>query len=166
MRKGINLQQSQFRVFYPTVKIRGTSMRTDCVNRNTITRQNLIQLGARGRQEGHPLKVCPWSRFAEYLKKPLLRGLICTAKLSARHPVYTVAISIVIALFFAIVGLFTNFRIESDGMILWTPTGCTDSRRLGRFGRVWPPPVSSRPTGDRSRQRRQRSGIRGSQPHL
>ena len=66
-----------------------------------------------------------WSRFTDKLKQYLLRGLICTAKLSARRPVYTVAISIVIALFFSIVGLFTNFRFESDGTILWTPMGCT-----------------------------------------
>jgi hypothetical protein len=66
-----------------------------------------------------------WSRFTDKLKKYLLRRLIYTAKLSARRPVYTVTMSICIALFFAIVGFFTNFRIENEGTILWTPTGCT-----------------------------------------
>jgi Niemann-Pick C1 protein len=75
-------------------------------------------------QQIHPRFAC-WVRFTDHLKKHLLRGLIYTAKLSARRPVYTVAICIFIALFFPIVGIFTNFRIENDGTILWTPTGCT-----------------------------------------
>ena len=59
-----------------------------------------------------------WSRFTAQLKKSLLRGLIYTAKLSARRPVYTITTSISIALFFAIVGFFTNVRIEIKGSIL------------------------------------------------
>ena len=69
--------------------------------------------------------LCLLGKFEYIMKKPLLRGLVCTAKLSARRPVYTVTISIVITRFFAIVGLFTNFRIENEGSIIWTPTGCT-----------------------------------------
>lgn len=65
-----------------------------------------------------------WERCTSHLKKPLLRGLIYIARLSARRPVVTVLISILVSLLLAVVGLFTNFRVENEGTILWTPTGC------------------------------------------
>lgn len=65
-----------------------------------------------------------WERCTSYLRKPLLRSLIYIARLSAKRPFVTIAISILVSALLSVVGLFTNFRIENEGTILWTPTGC------------------------------------------
>lgn len=54
-------------------------------------------------------------------KQPLVRLLVALAHWSATHPTLTIVGTILLSLCLVSIGLWTNFRIETDGDILWTP---------------------------------------------
>jgi len=62
-----------------------------------------------------------WNDFTEFLKRPLLRGLVFVAKTSATYPLYTIISCISFSLFISVVGMATNYELETDGNVLWTP---------------------------------------------
>jgi hypothetical protein len=65
-----------------------------------------------------------WARFTNCFKRPLQNGLARVATISASYPYITIAVSIFVSLLLIVVGFLTNFRIESEGTILWTPSDC------------------------------------------
>lgn len=63
-----------------------------------------------------------WSKLSDFMMKPFLTCLVACARVSVKYPLTTVlGVTILsIALFF--VGVFTNFYVETNNSILWTPT--------------------------------------------
>jgi Niemann-Pick C1 protein len=69
-----------------------------------------------------------WNQFTNRrVKKPMLRALIRTARFSAENPVLTIVSCVGASLMILILGFVTNFKVETEGDILWTPLGCTSS---------------------------------------
>lgn len=81
------------------------------------------ELGSKNNNEGSKW-LDLWEQSVEdYLKRPIRRGIVLCARTSALHPHKTILLSIAVALALAVTGFLTNFELETDGDILWTPTG-------------------------------------------
>lgn len=63
-----------------------------------------------------------WTRALVKVRKPISKAVVFTADTAAKSPKTTVILGIVSALVLVVIGLFTNFYVEVDGDILWTPT--------------------------------------------
>lgn len=70
-----------------------------------------------------------WERLIEQMKKPLGQLIVRTAKLSAIHPLKTISFVIVFSFAIAATGFFTNFSIETDNNILWSPSRSTTAKQ-------------------------------------
>jgi Niemann-Pick C1 protein len=63
-----------------------------------------------------------WTNALVKIRKPIAKVVCAMADAAAAHPKMTVAIGIVLAFELAIIGVLTNFYLEVDGDVLWTPT--------------------------------------------
>jgi len=68
-----------------------------------------------------------WTDKLILIRKPITKLLLAISGSAARHPKVYLIGSIAIAIATLGIGLFTNFYVETDGDILWTPS---DSRSL------------------------------------
>jgi len=64
-----------------------------------------------------------WEGFINWLKSPLLKLLKGTARFSTFHPYKTIFGTIVLSFGLVAAGLFTNFYLETDNAVLWSPSG-------------------------------------------
>ena len=65
-----------------------------------------------------------WTRTVNRIHKPYLKHVLHPlTQRSARNPRKTVALTIFLAVALLLVGFATNFNVETDGDLLWTPTG-------------------------------------------
>ena len=62
-----------------------------------------------------------WTKAINALRKPIYDVLHFVTDLSARNPGYTISLVIFLSIALLIVGLVTNFRMDSDEDMLWTP---------------------------------------------
>lgn len=69
-------------------------------------------------------KTClrKWEEFLNKLKMPLEELLVRTARYSATNPYKIIVCVILLSFSLAVVGLFTNFSIETNNNILWSPS--------------------------------------------
>lgn len=63
-----------------------------------------------------------WTNALVKIRKPISKMVCWMSDSAAAHPKMTIAIGIVLAFELAIIGVFTNFFLEIDGDVLWTPT--------------------------------------------
>lgn len=63
-----------------------------------------------------------WTNFLVKIRKPISNMVCWMSDTAARHPKMTISIGIVLAFGLAILGVLTNFYLEVDGDVLWTPT--------------------------------------------
>ena len=63
-----------------------------------------------------------WTDFLVTFRKPISKLVCWMSDSAARHPRMTIAVGIVSAFVLAISGVLTNFYLEVDGDVLWTPT--------------------------------------------
>ncbi|CAJ1969993.1 unnamed protein product [Cylindrotheca closterium] len=63
-----------------------------------------------------------WTNALVQIRKPISRMVCWMGDSAAAHPKMTIAIGIVLAFELAIIGVLTNFYLEIDGDVLWTPT--------------------------------------------
>jgi hypothetical protein len=66
-----------------------------------------------------------WTSALVKIRKPIKRAVVFTSDTAARYPKTTVTLGIVVSLILVVIGLFTNFYVEVDGDVLWTPTPST-----------------------------------------
>jgi hypothetical protein len=66
-----------------------------------------------------------WTSSLVKIRKPISRAVVFTSDTAARYPKTTVTLGIVLSLILVVIGLFTNFYLEVDGDVLWTPTPST-----------------------------------------
>ena len=63
-----------------------------------------------------------WTNALVKIRKPIASAVSWLSDMAAAHPKMTIAIGIVLAFELAIIGVLTNFYLEVDGDVLWTPT--------------------------------------------
>jgi len=63
-----------------------------------------------------------WTNALVQIRKPIAKVVCWMADSAAANPKMTIAIGIVLAFELAIIGVLTNFYLEIDGDVLWTPT--------------------------------------------
>lgn len=66
-----------------------------------------------------------WTRALVKIRKPVSKGVVAMSDTAAKYPKATVIIEILLAFVMVGIGLATNFYVEVDGDILWTPTPST-----------------------------------------
>jgi len=70
-----------------------------------------------------------WTKCMDRIKHGIiLRPLIFLAKTSATYPNLTISLTITISFFLIVLGLATNFSVETSESILWNPTGSIDQK--------------------------------------
>jgi len=74
-------------------------------------------------KEMRKTKLQKWEGFTNWLKKPLHNLLKGTARFSTRNPCITIVSTILISFGLIVAGFFTNFYLETDNAILWSPSG-------------------------------------------
>eukprot|EP00980_Cylindrotheca_fusiformis_P022918 scaffold9921_cov95-Cylindrotheca_fusiformis.AAC.1 len=63
-----------------------------------------------------------WTNALVKVRKPVSKAVVFTSDIAAKNPKTTVILGIGVALVLLAIGIFTNFYVEVDGDILWTPT--------------------------------------------
>jgi Niemann-Pick C1 protein len=63
-----------------------------------------------------------WTAALVKIRRPISTTVCWMSDTAVRHPKATIIIGVVSAFVLAAIGVFTNFYIEVDGDILWTPT--------------------------------------------
>lgn len=87
-----------------------------------------------------------WENITERMRRPLLNVLVAMARFSAKKPTLTIISTIFVSFFLIIVGFRTNFYLETNNAVLWSPSGSYTSMH-----REW---VSSGDSGFEERIRR------------
>jgi len=65
-----------------------------------------------------------WDDSVEaHVRTPLRRGIVFCARTAALHPGQTILLSLLLSIALVVTGWYTNFEIETDSFVLWTPTG-------------------------------------------
>ena len=64
-----------------------------------------------------------WQKFTSYLKMPLQKLLLGASTYAALNPAKTIIFTIFLSFGMIAAGFKTNFRLETDNGVLWSPSG-------------------------------------------
>jgi Niemann-Pick C1 protein len=62
-----------------------------------------------------------WTAMVNRLRAPIVAGIQVMTSVSARNPKRTIGVVVATSVFLFVVGLFTNFSVNVDENVLWTP---------------------------------------------
>eukprot|EP00980_Cylindrotheca_fusiformis_P002165 scaffold493_cov88-Cylindrotheca_fusiformis.AAC.1 len=63
-----------------------------------------------------------WTSGLVKVRKPVSKAVVFTSDIAAKNPKTSVILGIAMALVLLVIGVFTNFSVEVDRDVLWTPT--------------------------------------------
>lgn len=71
-----------------------------------------------------------WTAVVNRMRAPILRGIQVMTRASAQNPYRTIALIVILSVGTFVTGLFTNFSVDVDENVLWTPMGSHPIRHM------------------------------------
>lgn len=79
-------------------------------------------------------KLQKWEQFTHWLKKPLEKLLVGTARFCALNPYKAIGTTIIFSFGIVMAGFVTNFYLETDNAVLWSPSGSITAKHSDWVG--------------------------------
>eukprot|EP00545_Synedropsis_sp_CCMP1620_P000302 CAMPEP_0119016022 /NCGR_PEP_ID=MMETSP1176-20130426/11775_1 /TAXON_ID=265551 /ORGANISM="Synedropsis recta cf, Strain CCMP1620" /LENGTH=917 /DNA_ID=CAMNT_0006969347 /DNA_START=47 /DNA_END=2800 /DNA_ORIENTATION=+ len=71
-----------------------------------------------------------WTNAINWIRAPILKGIHKITHVSAVHPMSMIIGAVLFAIFILVLGLFTNFSVDVDEDVLWTPRGSNPVKHM------------------------------------